>query len=778
MYAYTWDIETGGLLLNSTHLAFSKEPRPVYSSELDLLGFDKIWTYDKDDSKPYLWAEANNYIYRGTLVAQLKGGSLYHAPEIKLIAEPEPNGGKLRFVDIDRMVEKNAEIIEALSKETIRKIYQVFVEYKQKTDIFHVSFSGGKDSEVALDLVQKSLPHDKFIVIFGDTGMEFPDTYQAIEIAKERCKKQNIKFYVASSHFDPKDSWQKFGPPASAIRWCCSVHKTTPQLLLLRSLLNKNNFTEMAFVGVRRDESLRRSEYDFISYGTKHKGQWSCNPILEWNSAEVYLYIYKNALYLNTAYKKGLSRAGCLVCPMAKNKSDYIDRTCFNETETFLDIIKKMNASDKGNEIKQISYLENNGWKARKNGRDLTIAEKDYNEEIKNDQLVIKFKDYLDAWKDWMYVVGKTIPTKIENEYCIDHNDKEFVFSVCNIGENYFQASISLKQYRNNFQFVKLFRRVFRKTHYCVACKVCEANCKYGNLKFEKNGKPIISRNCIHCGQCFDIDTGCLRYKSIWISKGNGVMENKSLDSYANHAPKLEWFNQFIKLGNDFDTKNTMGTNEIPMFKKFLRHAGILIKNQDTKIGTLLRQKGLQNEETWGLMYTNLCYSPQINWYIKNSDIGERFTQRHIESLLSDIMGISKSAIKSIPNSIKRISLLPLNKLGFGCCVDSSRENGFVLCRTPWNNPSPLVILYSLYKYAEACDNYYQFSLSQLYDNTIESKGVSPATIFGIDKDTMVKILNGLSINHNDFISVSFTIDLENITLRNDKTSDDVLNLF
>ena len=39
MYSYTWDEETGGLLLNSTELKFSKEPRPVYSRELDILGF-------------------------------------------------------------------------------------------------------------------------------------------------------------------------------------------------------------------------------------------------------------------------------------------------------------------------------------------------------------------------------------------------------------------------------------------------------------------------------------------------------------------------------------------------------------------------------------------------------------------------------------------------------------------------------------------------------------------------------------------------------------------
>lgn len=43
MYSYTYDVETGGILLNSSPTNFSKEPRPVYASELDLLGFDKYW---------------------------------------------------------------------------------------------------------------------------------------------------------------------------------------------------------------------------------------------------------------------------------------------------------------------------------------------------------------------------------------------------------------------------------------------------------------------------------------------------------------------------------------------------------------------------------------------------------------------------------------------------------------------------------------------------------------------------------------------------------------
>ena len=127
---------------------FSKEPRPVYYKELDVLGFDRYWNYPKDEHAPLLWAEANNYIYKGRTVARTKGGSLYTAPELILLEDPEPDGKPLEFVDVDRMVEKNSDILETLAQETIQKVYNTYLAYKDKLDIFHVSFSGGKDSEV------------------------------------------------------------------------------------------------------------------------------------------------------------------------------------------------------------------------------------------------------------------------------------------------------------------------------------------------------------------------------------------------------------------------------------------------------------------------------------------------------------------------------------------------------------------------------------------------------------------------------------------------------
>lgn len=324
MYSYEWDSSTGGYVLTPTPLIFSKEPRPVYYKELDILGFDKHWKYDKNDCFPYMWAEANNYFYRGRLVAKVKGGSCYTAPEIVLIEDPEPNSFPLRFVDIPAMVEKNGNIIEQLAQDTIKKIYNTFVEYQKKVDVFYVAFSGGKDSVVTLDLVQRALPHNSFKVLFGDTGMEFPDTYKTVEEVKKVCAEGEIEFLTSRSQYEPDYTWSKFGPPATVHRWCCSVHKTSPQIIVLRDALGKPDFTGMAFIGVRASESLSRSEYDYVSLGEKHKGQYSCNPILEWNSAELYAYIYLRQLYLNEAYKKGNRRAGCLVCPRAAERNEYM----------------------------------------------------------------------------------------------------------------------------------------------------------------------------------------------------------------------------------------------------------------------------------------------------------------------------------------------------------------------------------------------------------------------------------------------------------------------
>lgn len=331
MYSYTFDIQTGGILLNSTPTNFSKEPRPVYAQEMDILGFDQYWEYEKQNDVPYMWAESNLYWYRGVQIAKIKGGDLYTKPELQpavnengIIPFNKESGCVLEKIDIPAMCKANAELMQVIEDSTVKRIVKAYEKYKNKLDIFHVAFSGGKDSAVLLDLVKKALPKDSFVVIFGDTGMEFPDTYDVVKKTQEQCEKDGTHFYIAKSHFNPEDSWKIFGPPARVLRWCCSVHKSTPQTIKMREITQKQNYTGMDFVGVRAYESVARSKYEYENFGKKQKGQYSYNPILEWTSAEVWLYIYINNLLVNETYKKGNSRAGCLFCPMGGGRGDYL----------------------------------------------------------------------------------------------------------------------------------------------------------------------------------------------------------------------------------------------------------------------------------------------------------------------------------------------------------------------------------------------------------------------------------------------------------------------
>lgn len=773
MYSYSWDTETGGLLLNSSPLSFSKEPRPVYKKELDILGFDRYWNYAKNDAYPYMWAEANNYFYRGRLVAKTKGGSMCTSPKIVIVEEPEPNGMPLRFVDIPAMVEKNRDLLEKLAAETIKKIYNTYVEYMDKVDVFYVAFSGGKDSIVTLDLVQRALPHNTFKVLFGDTGMEFPDTYKAVDEIERECIENNIEFLRAKSDYSPSQTWNQFGPPATVTRWCCSVHKTAPQVLMLREFTGLHDFTGMAFIGVRASESISRSEYDYVSLGKKHKGQYSCNPILEWNSAELYVYIFMQELYMNEAYKKGNRRVGCLVCPRAAERNDYMSRVWYpHEFDALVGTVRSLYEKSFSSAEKLDEFIANGGWKARKNGRDISIG-MNYSEQLEGGRPTIRIVKPKTYWKVWIKTIGVLLNDN--TPYRILFRNEKYSFDVKE-NAGVLHVSYSPELPKKNPLFIKLLKNVFRKAACCIRCRECEADCPFGCISM-KNGELIISDECHHCTSCHKVEKGCLVYKSLEMPKGGLKMStNKSLNCYSHHAPKMDWFVQYFNFKGEFDQNHSLGSQMYSFFKRFLRDAELLDENGYSHFANIVENLGLDNLSSWALMLTNLAYTPQINWLIKRVDLHETVNKEYTLSLLvSD--GAKESWVSDIWSSYSRILDLPFSEVGLG--VANREKNRMIsITKTSWQNPDPLVILYSLFKFAEACGDYYQFTLSRLLNHDIDSDGVSPTEIFGLERDQMEKILNGLSINYPDFINASFTLDLDNITLNSEKTSLDVLSLF
>lgn len=803
MYSYEWDETTGGFILNSTQLTFSKEPRPVYYKELDILGFDKFWLYNKDDSYPYMWAEANNYWYKGRKVAQTKGGSLYTAPEIILLEQPEMNDEPLKFVDIQSMIERNREMMEGLVQDTIKKVYNTYIDYKDKVDVFYVAFSGGKDSVVVLDIVQRALPHNAFKVLFGDTHMEFPDTYDVVNEIVSYCKENGIDFLKAESPLSVDESWGTFGPPGVTNRWCCSVHKTAPQILSLRQLSNSQGFSGMAFTGIRGDESVSRNEYEDVSFGEKHRGQFSCHPLIEWNSAELYTYIYQNKLILNDAYKKGNSRAGCLVCPMSSGKHEYIKMQCYSEGVSHLadKIIESSGKVDFTNE-ELINFVDNGNWKTRKTGRELNFGKDKHLIEVVNGKTKVTVFSIDNRWKEWAKTLGPIIEITSQ-EYSILFKGKPYKIQIDSTKQGTIFSFPSCGNDKEDIKFISLFKSVLIKSIYCVSCGVCVAECNMGSI--DMKGDIQISNNCSHCLKCHDIYERCLRYNSIR-NKTGGEKHMKGLDRYFSFGVKESWVNTFFKYEGSSKFWTTDGDSMVANKKKdaflnFVKDAGLVeynkaigddkyTKYQLSKFGEKMLSYDQGSSIVWACMLCNLAYTPEFNWFVKNIPFNQVFSIEHFKMQLETVMendtkGLGK---RNIVDAFKIFFIkTPLGKeIGLGVAdfdeKTSSNGNETITMksfyRSSWNNPEPRVVLYSLYKFAEACGNYHQFTLGRLLNHDIDSDGVSPSEIFGFDREQMETILNGLSINYPEFINASFTLNLDNISLRQEMTSEDVLQLF
>ena len=481
MYKYNWDEETGGLLLLPEISRFSNEPRPVYYKELDILG---------DDKAPLMWAETNNYIYKGRTVAKTKGGALYTAPEIIILDEPEPNGLSLEFVDIAKMVEKNRSIMEELVYETIQKVYNTYKKYRDKIDVFYVAFSGGKDSVVAFDIVQRALPHDDFMVFFANTDMEFPTTLSLVNYVEQWCKAIKIEFRQVSAVFSAEQSWKKFGPPARRLRWCCTVHKTAPIINKLSEVIGLNRLRSVMITGVRGDESTTRSDYDDISLGKKMPGQYSFHPILDWSSAEVFLHIFAEKLPLNEAYKYGFSRVGCIMCPNSSGNHEYIKQRFFNkEVEMFSKIIVDTSKKDLSGENAK-KFLETGGWKTRLTGRELKITEDErFKFEEKKDRLIFDVLNLNDDWVEWYKTIGD-----------LDNDNPKFVLEYDGILRNCELSKqgdltrftiYNARRTKNSIEFVYLFKCILAKSQYCIKCMACEAECPYRNISMQEHSVQI-----------------------------------------------------------------------------------------------------------------------------------------------------------------------------------------------------------------------------------------------------------------------------------------------
>ncbi len=282
------------------------------------------------------------------------------------------------------------------------------------------------------------------------------------------------------------------------------------------------------------------------------------------------------------------------------------------------------------------------------------------------------------------------------------------------------------------------------------------------------------------------------------------------LDRYYSFGIRENWLRVYFDYEGSANFWNTDGDGEVPNKKKdaflnFVKDAGLVdedkalkgkenkyIKFKPNSFAKKMFSLGIDNESMWAYLMCNLVYAPdaeEFRWFIKNIPFNESVTLDAITYRLEEIMENDKSGLgkRNVRDALKTfIVKTPFGqKLGLGVIADYNEKisangketitlNYFV--RGAWENPDEKVVLYALYKFAEACGNYKQFTLTRLLDTSIESDGISPTQIFGLNRDTMEKILNGLTFNYPDLIEARFTLGLDNITLKSDESAEEILD--
>ena len=793
MHQYEWDPETGGILLKPQQSKSSNEPRPVYYREMNLLGMDRRWSYPQNDDAPIMWAEAERYIYKGRVIAKTKGGSLYTAPEVIYTEneDGEPIGSTLEAVDIEGMINhpENLEIMDELETLTVRSINANVRNYQGSTDVTYVAFSGGKDSVVTLDLVQRTLSNNEFIVVFGNTGMEFPTTLALCDTIANNCAKNSIKYIEASAKTTAENSWRVFGPPSRRIRWCCTTRKTAPVINAIYQEYGFEIIRTIMITGVRGEESAARSGYEEFSEGKKLAGQYSFHPILDWSSAEIYLYLYRYKLPFNEAYKMGFNRVGCIMCPNSSEKHEYIKRQYFRDlVDRYCDIIVETSGKDLSGSNANL-FLNIGGWKTRFSGRELAIKENErVSFELNKDSVVYYVKKLNPNWKIWYKTVGS-----------LDFDGEAYILEYagvkrkCIVNDNSFTIEIK-QQGKNLIDFMSYFRAVLTKSQYCIYCRACETECPQHNIRME-GGLLKIGDKCNRCHSCLKINSisdCCIYYHSI---RGSTTMNSSitGINKYLSVGVNAEWVYEYLA-----DHSKEPGNRKTDVMFGFMQDAGIVDKKKSIlPLGDKLEMAVESGDISslaacWACAAVNLVYKPPFKYYIDHVGFDVETEQKDIFPIEEELRYSEKeqktrkktqgefwNGIKVILHSNQYFSDIGIGIPNVAVKVQSNGEEKVTMnsvMRHSWTTPIPEVILYALYKFAEKCD-YYQFTLSYLMDESIEREGVSPTTIFGLDRETMIRLLNGLAMNYPDYISASFVMSLETITLQRDKHAEDILQL-
>ena len=211
---------------------------------------------------------------------------------------------------------------------------------------FHVGFSGGKDSQVLLELVK--MAGVKFRAVYNVTTNDPPENVYFI---REHYSEVNFENNGGGNLYK---MIERKGMPTIHHRWCCELFKEGA------------GAGSVVLTGVRAEESRKRAGYNEVDIKStrkehqqraepytiegieaarhqciKGKDKVMIYPMLEWTTTDVWVFIASRGLPVNPCYEIS-GRVGCMFCPFASREQiEYYERRYPQFHRLFLDGLRR-----------------------------------------------------------------------------------------------------------------------------------------------------------------------------------------------------------------------------------------------------------------------------------------------------------------------------------------------------------------------------------------------------------------------------------------------------
>ena len=196
---------------------------------------------------------------------------------------------------------------KVLKKKIKQAVKLLQVCYKSAGEPIEVAYSGGKDSDVILELAKMS--GIEYRAIYKNTTIDPPGTIKHVMEKGVEIRRPKESFFSLM---------KRNGYPNRFSRFCCSV-------------LKEYKILDNCVIGIRKCESVKRSKRyteptECRIFGSKKNHVNAIYPILDWTDADELEFIKERGIKLHPLYYREdgsidiTRRLGCMCCPLKYHK--------------------------------------------------------------------------------------------------------------------------------------------------------------------------------------------------------------------------------------------------------------------------------------------------------------------------------------------------------------------------------------------------------------------------------------------------------------------------